>query len=221
MVAYGHRAVLTRTAEAAILRRKQLIALALRRVRPGSGSAREFLLARTWEGLPPVAIDLSQFAAPYVVIGAVATALYMPQRFTDHLDLLTSPNYAPALYRELEALRCRRTGTSRIGGTSWEVRDSGRLVVLESGEPWVRDALARPNHAPDGSPVITLPYLVLIKLAASRAVDVGDLSRMLGQADDTALAGVRTIVDRYRPEDREDLESLITLGRLELEDGGA
>ena len=55
-----------------------------------------------------------------------------------------------------------------------------------------------------------------MKLQASRAQDGADLSRMLGQADDTTLDQVRATMRTYRSEDREDLESLILLGRQEL-----
>lgn len=40
---------------------------------------------------------------------------------------------------------------------------------------------------------------------------------MLGQAEGTALTSVRAAFDRWLPEAREDLESLIVLGRLEME----
>lgn len=207
------------SADSATTRRRQYLALALRRARPGSGSAREFLLTRTWEGLPPVSIDLARLSTSYVIVGAVATALYMPQRFTYDLDLLVVSDDAPTLHRELLALGCSRTGTLSIGRTSWVAADGGRLDVIESSEPWVRDAISNASRAPDGSAVIPLPYLVLMKLAASRAQDVADLTRMLGQADDAALDEVRSVVEGYRPEDREDVESLIALGRLELQDG--
>ncbi len=66
-------------------------------------------------------------------------------------------------------------------------------------------------------PVIALPYLVLLKMAAGRGQDLADIQRMLGQADDSALAEVREVTQRFRPEDADDLESLIALGKLEYE----
>jgi hypothetical protein len=61
-----------------------------------------------------------------------------------------------------------------------------------------------------------LPYLVLMKLAASRTTDLSDISRMLGQTSDQDLDEVRKIVEMYDATSLEDLESLIQLGKLEM-----
>ncbi|MFN3929388.1 MAG: hypothetical protein ACK4OK_07120, partial [Thermoflexus sp.] len=42
-----------------------------------------------------------------------------------------------------------------------------------------------------------------------------DIARMLGMAASDQVDAVREVFRRYRPEDLEDLESLLTLGRLE------
>ena len=55
-----------------------------------------------------------------------------------------------------------------------------------------------------------------MKLQASRGIDMGDLTRMLGGADKTALELVRKTVKTYLPDAVEDLESLIVLGKLEM-----
>jgi cell division septum initiation protein DivIVA len=59
--------------------------------------------------------------------------------------------------------------------------------------------------------------LILMKLASGRAQDIADMSRMLGQADEQLRSAVRDAVAKFRPEDMEDLESLIMLGDLELQ----
>lgn len=74
-----------------------------------------------------------------------------------------------------------------------------------------------PNYAPDGLPIVDLPYLVLMKLLAGRSQDLADISRMLGGATDPQLDGVRTVINDYLGSAREDLESLIMLGKLERE----
>ncbi|MEO6862722.1 MAG: hypothetical protein ABI180_14510 [Microcoleus sp.] len=89
------------------------------------------------------------------------------------------------------------------------------MDVLESQQPWVIEAIENPNIAPDDLPIIGLPYLILMKLQASRGIDIGDLTRMLGGADETALELVRKTVKTYLYDAVEDLESLIVLGKLE------
>lgn len=83
--------------------------------------------------------------------------------------------------------------------------------------PWIKTALAKPQKDPAGYPVIDLPYLTLMKLAATRAQDWADISRMLGWASEETLNQVRKIVARYSPEDSPDLESLIFIGQKERE----
>jgi hypothetical protein len=56
-----------------------------------------------------------------------------------------------------------------------------------------------------------------MKLQASRAQDIADLSRMLGGADEELLGQFRAVVKTYMDDALEDLESLITLGKLEYQ----
>jgi hypothetical protein len=67
--------------------RKQYLALARWRIRPGSGSQQRLLQART--AMFPV-FDLRTIIkqTPFVVVGGVATRLYMPERMTLDLDIL-------------------------------------------------------------------------------------------------------------------------------------
>jgi hypothetical protein len=54
-----------------------------------------------------------------------------------------------------------------------------------------------------------------MKLHSGRVQDLADISRMLGVADEDSLRKVRMIIVEYLPDDTEDLESLILLGKLE------
>jgi hypothetical protein len=88
--------------------------------------------------------------------------------------------------------------------------------VILGDYPWLEEALAHPRRDPPGFPVLDLPYLVIIKMEATRGRDVGDLTTMLGLASDKDLDRVRTTVTRYAPEAADDLESLIYLGKVEM-----
>jgi hypothetical protein len=156
----------------------------------------------------------------FVVVGGTATSLYMPARTTQDVDVLVAGNDAERAESLLRQAGAALLGRLAIGGTSWRLPDGTQLDVLTSDEPWLPDALAQPNHDPSGLPIIDLPYLVLLKLQASRGIDIGDLTRMLGGAEEDALDRVRRVVERHMPDAVEDLESLIQLGRLEFQDQG-
>jgi hypothetical protein len=55
-----------------------------------------------------------------------------------------------------------------------------------------------------------------MKFNASRTIDLGDITRMLGLASEADLERVRTLFGRHSPADLEDLDSLIMRGKLEM-----
>ncbi len=194
-------------------RRHFYIQMAKKRVRPGSGSGPETLWARTWRR--PV-FDLRTITpVPFVVIGGVATRLYAPERVTDDLDILIEAKNAVTLAADLTGGGCEKLGNLSIGGSHWKLPDGMALDVLEEDALWAAEAIASPASAPNGLPVIALPYLVLMKMRAGRAIDIGDLSRVLGAADEAALAETRRVVQKDLADGVEDLEGLIYLGQLE------
>lgn len=152
----------------------------------------------------------------WAVVGAVATRAYMPERQTADLDILVDPAEAPLVWERLHAAGWTQVSDLAIGGKVWAMPDGLEVDVLEGHQPWVDEALATAKPDSSGQPIIGLPYLVIMKITASRTVDLGDLSRMLGLATDSQLVAVRRAVARYLPEDREDLETLIFLGRQEM-----
>ncbi len=197
-------------------RRRLIIDIVRRRVRPGSGISIEFLSARTWSD-PEMALDLNSLNTPFVVVGGVATALYMPQRVTLDIDILVRARDVENIAAELRRAGCTQVGPLAFGGSQWRTPDGSELDVLESDEAWAEEAVESPNRSPTGLPVIALPYLVLMKLDASRAQDVADVGRMLGAGDEATRDQVREVVRRYRPDQVEDVESLIALGDLEYQ----
>ena len=183
------------------------IILAQKRARPGSGSSPDVIWARTWRR--PVFDLRSVVSVPFLVIGGVATRLYAPERVTGDLDVLVAAGRAEAFHQQLE-----RSGIGRV------IPDSLPLDVLEEDAleedaAWVAEALAAPAAGPDGLPVIALPYLILLKMRASRGIDIGDLTRMLGAADEADLEKTRQVIRAHMSDGEEDLESLIQLGQLE------
>ncbi|MBM3497268.1 MAG: hypothetical protein FJX74_01235 [Armatimonadetes bacterium] len=163
--------------------------------------------------------DLSQVLGPvpWAVMGAVATRHYMPERMTKDLDVLVPVEDGREAARRLRERGWEERGQLTIGGSVWLSPEGVTLDLIEGAEPWCREAIAeaQTNRDEQGLPILPLPYLVLAKLRAGRARDVGDLTQMLGLADDVARDRVRERVARYTPEDVDDLEALIELGKLE------
>ena len=195
-------------------KRKQFIALVMKYIKPGSGSGVDFLMNRTWN-YPVTSLNNVIKQAPFVVVGGVATRLYMPERMTLDLDILVRAGDAELIYEDLRQANGQKIGELSIAGSQWKLEDGTSLDVLEFEGNWVNEALNSPNYASDGLPIIDLPYLVLMKLMAGRSQDIADISRMLGCAEDLRLQKVRSVINQYLPSAVEDLDSLVVLGKLE------
>ena len=196
-------------------RRRLMIDMCIRRVKPGSGSAKEFLLRRTainpWPDLRPILQGI-----PWAIVGGVATRAYMPERFTKDLNILVHRRDGDDVLLRLQAAGYRII--SRLAVPSFLLHSpSGIEVDIIFGDyRWLKTALAHTRQDAYGYPVLDLPYLVLMKIVSSRSQDWADVSRMLGQASEEELNRVRAVIKRYAPEVAEDLESFIYLGQLEM-----
>ena len=204
------------------LTRRTIIDMARRRQRPGSGSSHDFLLERTTMTQWP---DLTPLLSPilWAVAGAAATRLYMPERLTRDLDIVVGIQDAQVATHKLRTAGFTLLETLSIGSTRWQSPGGIPIDVIEGADPWWPLALqaAQGNRDAQGLPVLPLPYLALMKFNASRTIDLGDMTRMLGLADEATLAQVRDVFRQYAPDGLEDLESLIALGKLELDSPAA
>lgn len=162
-------------------------------------------------------MDLSAIGVPFVIVGGVATAEYMPERSTQDVDVLVLAADIDRVRTNLRAVGAERgeslaiVGSLGLSGETWRL--AGELLdVLWSGESWAMEAV----HAGSSGSVIALPYLVLMKLDAARGVDQGDLTRMLGFASRSAVDAVRGVVAKHMPSATDDLEQYVAIGRLEV-----
>lgn len=167
-----------------------------------------------WPDLTSVLGDI-----PWAAVGAVATRMYMPERVTRGLDVAVAAGDALAARRRLAGAGFRLRRELSIPGVSWESPEGAEIAMIELAEAWGVDALreAQMNRDLQGLPVLPLPYLVLLKYRAGRTVDIGDIPRILGPADEAQLAQVRALFAREVPGEQDDLESLIRLGKLEMQ----
>lgn len=195
-------------------RRRLLIEMAARRVRPGTGSSHKAMRQRTAMHDWPDLRDVLQ-GIRWAIAGGVATRAYMPERMTKDLDILIRAADADVVMARLQTAGYAVQQALAIPGFALQSPDGVEIDLLLGDQPWLEDALNQPKTDPAGYPILGLPYLILMKLAASRGRDFGDITTMLGWAEESALNAVRAVVARYSPEDSEDLESLIFIGQQE------
>ena len=196
--------------------RKHLLEIALRRAKPGAGSSRPVVReARANYGWAADLPDLGDIR--YMIVGGLATALYMPERMTLDTDLLVLSEEFEAAESLLAKAGWDRMGGLTIGGSTWRSPKGRNLDLIALEQAWVRQALDAAVRDAEGLPFASLPFLVLMKLEAGRLQDLADISRMLGCAREDQIAAVQTVVEQYRPEDLADLQSMLTLGKLEHE----
>ncbi|MDI6768882.1 MAG: hypothetical protein QMD04_04325 [Anaerolineales bacterium] len=196
--------------------RRFMIDMVKRRIKPGTGSGHDFMRRRTamnpWPDLRPI---LKGFQ--WAIVGGVATRAYMPERTTKDLDIVVHEKDGAEVIKILEQAGYRVVSKLAIPGYLMLSPDGTELDVIFGKCRWLKEALAHTKQDPAGYPVIGLPYLILMKMSAQRTRDMGDLGTLLGWASDTDLDEVRAVVQKYTPEDLEDLEALIFLGKKEQE----
>ena len=154
---------------------------------------------------------------PWVIIGGVATRAYMAERKTKDLDILVRDSESEEVISRLEKAGYKKVSRLAVPGYLMRSPEGVDVDVLFGRYPWLEQALAQPTLDAAGYPAIGLPFLIVLKLAAARAQEWADISRLLGLASEEQLKDVRAVVARYSPDDKDDLESLIFLGKQEMQ----
>jgi hypothetical protein len=198
-------------------RRRILIEICQRRIKPGNYTSPDFFKRRTavhsWPQLFTIFKDI-----PWAITGGVATRAFMPERSTQDIDIVIPREdcgRAWAAFRDAGFHVAPALDAPYFVARSPEIPEVDVICV---DFPWLETALANPHIDKAGMPVLDLPYLIIMKLMANRGVDIGDMTRMLGLSSDDDLDRVRAAVRAYASEDLDDLEALILLGRMEFKD---
>lgn len=199
-------------------RRRILIDICRRHIKPGTGSGYDFLQRRTamnpWPDLRPILQGI-----PWAIVGGVATRAYMPERATQNLDILVHQRDGDDVIERLETAGYFCLSQLAVPGYVLRSPDRVEVDVIFGAYAWLDDALMHPRRDLAGYPVLDLPYLIVMKTEASRGRDVGDVTTMFSLASKEDLARVRTIVKRHAPHLVDDVESLIYLGQFEMKGG--
>ncbi|MDI6813242.1 MAG: hypothetical protein QMC95_14130 [Desulfitobacteriaceae bacterium] len=150
----------------------------------------------------------------YAVAGGLAVGVYSPERATQDLDLVMVAR--SQMEERLHELGYTQVNKLTIGGSTWRLPDGREIDVIDiSDRPWaekaLQEALTTTFH---GFPILPLPYLVLMKLEASRIQDIADIGKMLKYADSDLRQHVRSFVTSYKPQDLEDYDQIVLLSDL-------
>jgi hypothetical protein len=202
--------------------RRLAIQRALRSRPIGAGSDLEALEAgRTvvewWRG-----VDRDLSGISHALVGAAASNAYMAPRMTADLDVAVGVRDLAQAEALLTACGYGRLGDlnmsldPQLTGSRWRTPAGEYVDLIGIGHRWAATAIAEAQEAPwQGLPVMPMPYLVLMKLISSRAVDTADLQRVLGAASHQQWLTVRDLVSRLRPQDLDDLDALRQIGLWE------
>jgi len=104
----------------------------------------------------------------WVIVGGIATRAYMPERMTQDMDILVHQKNGATAVAELEKAGYQIIAPLAIPGYSLLSPEGIKVDMIFGKDPWLKEALAKPARDPAGYPVIKLPYLILLKMAAQR-----------------------------------------------------
>ena len=200
--------------------RKQFLEICLRKASYPTTNDRGRLRELSTYALPNLSLLTS-----HAVRGAWAANNYMAPRNTQDIDLLTTETEYQQLLDELELRGYAIEGSLELAPKGrMEPMYVARLInssvdypiidVLTSPDNWVRAALTDATQDPHGNKVLSIPYLVLMKMDA-RMRDMSDITAILGDADGATLARTKDLVLRYLPNSLDDFANLVLLAKIE------
>jgi len=191
--------------------------MALRRAARGTGSPSSFFDRRT--AMQPIP-DLQHILGPipWVLVGGLALRAYIPERMTLDVDILVHDRDAESVRVALLNAGYHVTTQLTIGRFNAQGADPNAppIDVLTRADAWLDTALAQPVADPAGYPVLSRPYLILLKLQAGRTQDLADVQRLLARVPQPERDAIRGIILRYASDLVEDYDSLCTLADLEF-----
>jgi hypothetical protein len=141
---------------------------------------------------------------PYMLVGAHAAAVCAPERATQSVDIVI-PHGKFARVNDLLLAEDWHTiadldfrgSTLGLFGKAFSKTSFQDINVITSYAPWLGSAFEAPEIVNSFSRrVMPLPYLVLMMIDSARALDQGDLSRMLGRLDKAQVDEVVDVVER-------------------------
>lgn len=163
---------------------------------------------------------------PVMLAGAHAANVYMPPRNTADVDFLLPDHRFHDAEKNLDAGGWQRSRSllfpnANLGlyGSAWHHPQTNEgLDLISSAQHWVEAAFDAPiSRAQDGTRVLPLPFLILMKLDSARTTDQGDLGRMLGRLDKAEVEKIVAVVVKHYadPQAADDIRQYAEIGRWE------
>lgn len=173
-------------------------------------------------------LDKLNIFTEYVICGAWAANNYQVPRNTQDLDLLVEEDNLDRITEEILHMGYHfdfdlyvppKETISQIYGKRF-LYSSDKLVkntiidVLTSPDEWVSDAIRDRQYDNRNNPIISIPYLTLMKIEG-RAKDLADLTEILGLARGDVLEMTKKVIEKYLPNQIDDLATIVLLGKIQ------
>jgi hypothetical protein len=169
---------------------------------------RDNLLKHKFVIMENVGNVLQSLKIPYAIIGGHAVTYHGRPRMTDDIDILVLSQDAQTAVTQLNL---QQVAPLRTGGYSGVTLDDLQIDIVAPGQPWVKEAIEKREITTYGI-MVNAPFLVITKLWDSRGShDETDVLGVLKKMTNDQLNATRQLVNRYLPNDIEDIESLIAM----------
>lgn len=164
------------------------------------------VLIESVEGITKLLDDI-----PYVIVGGHAITIHGHPRTTDDIDILTYPQYVEEI---VDKLGLKVSSRLTIGGVAATTPGGIEIDVLAIDQPWLDEAIKSGENSKYGK-VISKPYLVLMKIYASRGIgDDSDVIKMLSLMDEKEQQLTVKLVEKYYNNMSDDINQMLELARM-------
>jgi hypothetical protein len=157
---------------------------------------------------------LTFFSIDFLLVGGHATSLYMPKRHTKDIDLLIRRSDAKQAYKDLILNGAAYVSDLSIGGSSYILNGEEIDIILY--EDSIFNKMLSTSKECSGIKVISLEYLIFMKLQAGRVQDLADITKMLAHASTKDINKVSNLINKVLPNEIEDFMSLVELSKYEV-----
>lgn len=148
---------------------------------------------------------------PYVIVGGHAVTIHGHPRTTDDVDIMTTHEYVNDI---VDRLNLDVTHSLTIGGVAATTPSGIEIDILSPDQPWVDDAIKNAEDTKYGK-VVSKPYLVLMKIYASRSSqDDNDIIIMLQNMNENEQELSIKLVDEYFSNMSDDIRQMLELAKL-------